>query len=437
MGMGSLGNYIGNTRWYLPLIAAVYSLSFGFATTNSERTKGYFQYINIITKLFSALVGYFHLCHVATIIFRKVDFEKSTWGRRLGVAALGNELHVKTAGAHKLNQLVSNASTLMRNQENTSVFKTYFGLGISAYTVNCVSYQKAGGLLWLLRTIRNQSIFEKEGIWYSTRLVASNFAQITTLLFILLLGISVIRQVKENFGAEQAAAQISAAIDYFVETSVSDAQTEAATTELTNAFSAYLVTVGATGLINLNCSAYDLCGQDEFGFYNCSGIESPEESLCALIENPDLPEQDPAAAYQLLQGSGFDASIMEGLVRSQLQNVLNEARVKLYPEEEYMLTVPLSIALIVAIIAALRLAMLYTPGVTTTILELRAGVIPSLHSPDFEKYRVAPDTVTMLSGSLFWGCLVSSILFGLVIGFIVFMFLWQGSVFFVMGLFLV
>jgi len=61
-------------------------------------------------------------------------------------------------------------------------------------------------------------------------------------------------------------------------------------------------------------------------------------------------------------------------------------------------------------------------------------VIPSLHSPDFQKYREAPDTVTLLTGTLFWGCLVSSVLFGLIIAFILFLFVWQGSIYFMMRL---
>lgn len=97
--------------------------------------------------------------------------------------------------------------------------------------------------------------------------------------------------------------------------------------------------------------------------------------------------------------------------------------------------VPLYIGLCLAIMASFRLAMLYLPGVTVTILELRSGVIPSLQSPNFQKYREAPDTVTLLTVTLFWGCLVSSILFGLLIGFIIFLFLWQGSYYFMMRLF--
>jgi hypothetical protein len=97
--------------------------------------------------------------------------------------------------------------------------------------------------------------------------------------------------------------------------------------------------------------------------------------------------------------------------------------------------VPLCIAVAVAVMAALRLAIFYLPSVTTTILELRSGVIPSLQSPEFEKYRVAPYTVTILTGSLFWGCLVSSLLLGSLMGAFAFLILWQGSAFLVMQVF--
>ena len=42
-----------------------------------------------------------------------------------------------------------------------------------------------------------------------------------------------------------------------------------------------------------------------------------------------------------------------------------------------------------------------------------------------------PDTVTLLTGSLFWGCLYAGILVGALIGLIVFMFLWQATLYFV------
>lgn len=40
-----------------------------------------------------------------------------------------------------------------------------------------------------------------------------------------------------------------------------------------------------------------------------------------------------------------------------------------------------------------------------------------------------PDTVTLLTGSLFWGCLFASILVGIVVALVIFLFIWQGSVY--------
>jgi hypothetical protein len=40
-----------------------------------------------------------------------------------------------------------------------------------------------------------------------------------------------------------------------------------------------------------------------------------------------------------------------------------------------------------------------------------------------------PDTVTLLTGSLFWGCLFASILVGIFVALVIFLFIWQGSVY--------
>lgn len=443
MGMGSLGNYIGHTRWYLPLMGAIYVLIYGSAVTREEGDAIYLKYMAYVSKVLSVFTAYFHLCHLATIVFRNVEFEKSKWARRLGLGAPRREVHIKTAGAHKLNIVMGNAAKLMESHPPSSLFKTYFGHGLSVFTVSGATTEKTGGVIWLWRRVRDQSIFEREGIWYSTRLVASNFAQLCVCLFILILGISVIQQVKDNFGIEQVKAKVNAIVDSFIDTSISSAATTSAATELTSSFSTYLASAEADGLLGLNCSVKnssigmassisDLCRQDDFGQYDCTGIQSSQESLCLLIQNPQLAEQNPAAVYQLMEVSGFNTSAFETIVKSQLQTAVNDAVETLYPEEEYMLIVPLCIGVCVAVIAALRLATLYLPGVTTTILELRSGVIPSLGSPDFQKYREAPDTVTLLTGTLFWGCLVSSILFGMFIALMIFLFLWQGTSYFMM-----
>lgn len=90
--------------------------------------------------------------------------------------------------------------------------------------------------------------------------------------------------------------------------------------------------------------------------------------------------------------------------------------------EKYMVVVPLYIGTIVAFLVAISLAVIYIPSVTSTMLKLRCGVIPTLRNKDFNRYRCAQDQVALLTGSLFWGALFSSMLVGGAIGFVVFFF---------------
>ena len=95
-----------------------------------------------------------------------------------------------------------------------------------------------------------------------------------------------------------------------------------------------------------------------------------------------------------------------------------------------MITVPLVIGVIVAFVVALNLSVNYIPSVTSTILKLRSGLIPLVGNPLLRQYRSAPETVALLTGSLFWGALVASLVTGGVFGLVIFFFLWQGSVYF-------
>ena len=444
IGLGSLGNYFGHSQKKLPVIGALYVLAFGFFSTRDYReivnSRSYYQYMAVMSKLLACLTAYFHFCNYMTIVYPNLEFFQSAWGHRLGFAPLRREMHVKAAGAHKANQLVSNAMVLMMGN-SSSVFRTYFGHGLSAFTVNGLSKVREGGFFWLWRRIYDSSIFEKEGIWYSTRLVASNCTQLAISFFILLLGTDLILRVQQNFGAEQFNLQAHWLLGDIIDSTIDITDTKSASNNLTNVFGSSLATIiGQSSSITADCQELatftgsptlidSLCTKDAFGNYECSGTINSEQALCILIENPDLADLHPDTVNQLMESTGFNSTIMQSAVQSQLEFFIEEAVQSLYPEKMYMVTVPLRIGMIVAVLAALRLVVMYLPGVTTTILELRSGVIPSLHSPTFQKYRVAPDTVTMLTGSLFWGCLMSSILFGSVVGFLVFLFLWQGSVF--------
>jgi hypothetical protein len=171
-----------------------------------------------------------------------------------------------------------------------------------------------------------------------------------------------------------------------------------------------------------------ICDVDPtWGTYNCSNLESSYTALCALVTNPELHLVDPSLQLALLEATGISVESVLGTIQAEAVSVLDSATNSLYPESLYMLTVPLGIAIAFALMNAIYLAVSYIPSVTTTIIQLRTGVIPSLGDPEFEKYRVAPDTVTLLTGTIFWGGLVSSALVGFIFGLIFFLLLWQST----------
>jgi hypothetical protein len=84
----------------------------------------------------------------------------------------------------------------------------------------------------------------------------------------------------------------------------------------------------------------------------------------------------------------------------------------------------------VAFLTAVYLSLAYIPSVCKTILMLRCGAIKTMRDPNFVQYRRAPDQVSILTGSLFWGAYFSSLVVGAIIGLVAFFFLWQETLYF-------
>ena len=90
------------------------------------------------------------------------------------------------------------------------------------------------------------------------------------------------------------------------------------------------------------------------------------------------------------------------------------------------MTFPLVVFTVVSTVCCITWAVSFLPSVTTTILKLRSGVIPTLHCPrETNELRKRMDLVNLLLGSLFWGTLFSSFLVGGLFGGIAFVILWQ------------
>jgi hypothetical protein len=241
------------------------------------------------------------------------------------------------------------------------------------------------------------------------------------------------KRIIEEYGKEKTQAQLESFLGFLFDRFLDEGAIAEAEVALFNEVYTYIDVLNATEVINFSCidfldaDSYRICDIDDNGFYDCSNLQSATDALCALTQNPEMSVDDPALQAALLNASGFGVTQSTELIKENLASAISAASASLYPEYRWMVTVPFGIGIAVAVLNALVLFMSYLPSVTATIIELRTGVIPSLKDKSFEKYRIAPDTVTMLTGSLFWGALVSSILFGLIVASIAFILVWQGS----------
>lgn len=80
---------------------------------------------------------------------------------------------------------------------------------------------------------------------------------------------------------------------------------------------------------------------------------------------------------------------------------------------------------------AVYMTLVFVPTVVATTMKFRRGVIPSMRSREFLRYRFALEQVTLMYGGMFWGVLVSASSVAVIVGTFLFLLTWkQTSAFF-------
>jgi hypothetical protein len=72
-----------------------------------------------------------------------------------------------------------------------------------------------------------------------------------------------------------------------------------------------------------------------------------------------------------------------------MEDAVNSSVDSLYPQEEYMITIPIIFGTIAALLTSASLALGYLPSVAATYIKLRTGVIPTLTDDLLHRYRAA------------------------------------------------
>jgi hypothetical protein len=361
------------------------------------------------------------------------DKERFGYSREQGTMS-GSDVYIDDSFTY-------NCSLSFTLQQKDGVLVTHFGQALQTFSQE-KKHKPAGGFVWTWKKAFNNELFRQEGIWLSARLLSSNVAQFIVSVFVLVAGFRVTGRVSAAYDKEEAKAAAGEYIALLFDLKTESGLASNLVANISSHFTAFLVSTGQNGttvdgecngtiehsdLSSLAESACGLVGE----LYQCDGI-SGVDYFCALSESTGnftgQTQADSLLNLGLLNASGLDVDSMLAASRSALQIAAEASVESLYPAEKYMVEIPFVIGSVLAFLTAVSLAITYIPSTTATTLKLRCGIIPTLTDPKFYLYRGAADQVTVLLGSLFWGCLIASVLVGALVGGVAFIFLWQASI---------
>lgn len=330
---------------------------------------------------------------------------------------------MKFAAARKVNLLLDNALSIMNRAGGDSedtILVSNFAKGIFAYSkFGITGHETLGGFKWGWKSIYSGSIEKTEGVWYSARLVAANICQMVVCIYIVWGGITMTSYIAQEYDPEQVKEQASYLVENVFDENVDET---ALVNELTFSYADYLG--NSSNFDNLDCR--NVTGRTFYDSFCPNDLCDPAADAnyqCGFVGN-ELSADEAAAVLEAL---GFDFEGFKNTTQAYLQAAATQAVNSLYPSSKYMVVAPMILAVLVAFLVSANLAVTFIPSITSTTLKLRGGIIPFKHSPEIQQYRVAQDTVALLTGSLFWGVLVSSIVVGGFFGLILFFFLWQAT----------
>ena len=434
IGLGSIGNDIMCRRFYIPLIGI---LVICVSTFSPLKDFKHDIYLNVAIYCLSSVTILLHLSHSVILLLPKSWLHKLPRLEALMMSdGILSAVSAKRAAAHKINVLLKNALELVTPRETDISLDTHFGQGLLSFAKHGKRYEDIG-LLWILKRIHTRDAFDREGIFLSARVLAANISQYVVTIFVLIAGIQLTKQAMEMYNKEEAKQQAGLYVNQFFSQSVDSFLVNGAVVNVSHIFSQFLLSNQV--VLGQNCPSINLTGAPEAAcdlvddVYKCNEtllIANNSSALCSLLDySVNSSSANGALQLGLLNAAGLDIDSITQIATQAIEAASQASINSLYPAEKYMVTIPLIVASIVAFITALSLALTYLPSVTSTTLKLRSGVIPTFRSAEnFQQYRFASDQVTILTGSMFWGCLISSVLVGSLIGGIVFLFLWQATV---------
>jgi len=336
------------------------------------------------------------------------------------------EMNVKTSCSYKLSRMAQNALDIVRVNDKEPVLATHFAQALDEYARSGKKYVQIGGFIDLWKSLKSRKAFEQDGIWISTRWIASNLAQFFVTIYVLLGGISLIKYTSKQYDDGQHNEYWATFTQTVLTTALNQSIVQKFSLQVIQVITEYLnVALNATA-IGCSSAAGSYLGEEilasfctvRSGNYSCD----PQAGVNYLCGLPQTTHLDPQTELAFLEASGLNLTFLVDITEENIQGAVDQQVHNLYPAQKFMIMVPVIIGVVVAFLVSVYLAVSYMPSVATTVLQLRSGVIPTLRDEDFDGYRTSPDQVVLLTGGLFWGSFIASLAVGGLAALVVFLF---------------
>lgn len=265
-------------------------------------------------------------------------------------------------------------------------------------------------------------MFKSEGVWFSGRLISINVTQFVLAIFLLAAGLYITITVSADYVPPLSPIEQLFQVIFSFEPSVKN---------VVNVIS--MVATTTSNFLMNNTSTSDcpnVTNMDNCTVDNLQGCQAEGQSwYCSVVDYTKANGQNSAWEVQsaLLEKAGYDMDNVYKNTNESLAEQALETVNTLYPTEKYMIFVPFLLATIAAFITAMIIALAVVPSMATIALKLRSGVIDLMHDRQHRYFRRSPDNVAFLRGNMFWGTIFAAGLMGIVIGGLMFLFLWQNT----------
>jgi hypothetical protein len=257
--------------------------------------------------------------------------------------------------------------------------------------------ERVGGMLWTWKKIFDGTLFAEEGIWFHSRLLACNFAQLTVIGFVIFVAFVLFKNEDDIFYSNQERAEKQA-----YEAASSRLGTYY-TDEFQDLYREYKWCVEDTVSANFTFAEYfDVQNDDVItAYFLLTWIGDVYGNLTYALASPELAEcfDERGQIEAYLTDTETVSSYKGNFIKDFVDD--NELTRRYY-------RLAVTVGLLGGFFVALSVFVVFIPSFVSTVLKFRSGIIPSLGDREFLRFRYALDVTTVLFGSAFWGALFSA-----------------------------